>query len=62
MTDIGDVYKERLGYVSFENFEKEIGNNFDKIKEARNDALHGDVLAPEDSYRALIHLLKRIKY
>ncbi|WP_299682863.1 hypothetical protein [uncultured Dokdonia sp.] len=49
-TAIGDVYKERLGYASFEAFKHPLGTNFTKINEARNYAFHGDVLAPNDSY------------
>ncbi|TCI95087.1 hypothetical protein [Tenacibaculum sp. M341] len=60
-TNKNDISLANMGYVSFEDFKNELGNNFSTLKEIRNKALHADILPPNKSYKELIKTIPRIK-
>lgn len=52
ITMIKNSLKRELGYLNFEHFKNHIGNDYDRLIELRNNALHADVL--KTTYKKLI--------
>lgn len=48
-----DLTVAKMGYASFDAFERDLGSNFEQLSNVRNKALHADILPPEISYTEL---------
>ncbi|CAL2095751.1 conserved protein of unknown function [Tenacibaculum sp. 190524A02b] len=60
-TDKEDTSLAQMAYVSFKEYETNLGKCFKKIEKLRNKALHADVLPPELSYTELTNTLLGLK-
>ncbi len=63
--DQKDVTLEKMGYISFDAYQTQLGIHFKAMSDARNKALHADILEPYNSYtdltRKIIGFQKRYR-